>query len=154
MNTYWVMIIWMHKQSNVIKGKYLSTWHAGHTEVTAIMSSKKPLMSSKAPHRSLESNITIIVSSALMAAITTIAMVTRRYGGALRTVPLRWPLPGKGQAQAGVRASGTRRLVWRSEPSIHRLTQQPGITVTLWVWHPTFALTSWPPVTAAADRCE
>lgn len=73
-------------------------------------------------------------------------------GGAGRAGPLRWPLLGKGQAQARVRASGACHLVWHSEPSIHKLTQQLGIAVTLWVWHTTFALTSWPPVTAAADR--
>lgn len=37
-------------------------------------------------------------------------------------------------------------------PSIQSLTQQPSIAVTLWVWHSTFALTFWPPVTAAAER--
>lgn len=73
-------------------------------------------------------------------------------GGAARTGPLWWPPLGKGQAQARVRASGARHLVCRSEPSIQSLTQQRCVAVTLWAWHSTFALTSWPPVTAAADR--
>lgn len=64
--------------------------------------------------------------------------------GARRTGPLLWPLLGKGQTEAGVRASGCHQFVWRCELSIQALTQQPGIAVTLWVWHSTFALTSWP----------
>lgn len=59
---------------------------------------------------------------------------------------------GKGKLRQESGRQGARHLVWHSELSIHSLTQQPGITVTLWVWHSTFALTSWPPVTAAADR--
>lgn len=76
----------------------------------------------------------------------------RGGGGVMRTLPPLRPLLGKGQAQAKVRASGSRHLVWHSELSIHRPARPPGIGVTRWVWQSTFALTSWPPVTAAAER--
>jgi len=112
---------------------------------------KTSLMIWEAAHRSQRDGTTTIASSALMAAVTTIETVTWRGRGG-RPCPLLWPLPGKGQAQARVRASGARRLVWRSERSIHGLTQQRRGAVTRWAWHSTFALTSWPPATAAADR--
>lgn len=116
-------------------------------------------MNSEAKHRSRSEgtlNGLIIVSSAPVAAITTMAMVTwgggKWGGGVMRTLPPLRPLLGKGQAQAKVRASGSRHLVWHSELSIHGPARPPGIGVTRWVWHSTFALTSWPPVTAAAER--
>lgn len=59
---------------------------------------------------------------------------------------------GNSQGRQGLATSS---LLWTHPPpapSIESLTQQPSITVTLWVWHSTFALTSWPPVTAAAER--